>query len=825
MSIVSNLLRKNLKVNLKKIGTHVVVFFGFGVVSLTYYSPLLQGKVLMQSDINQYRGMSRQIEEHREKYNEETYWIDNAFVGMPTYQLGAKYPADVLQPAYKLLRVFPRPAHNLFLYLISMYVLLMVLKINWRYAIIGSLAFGFSTYLLIILQVGHNTKALALGFIPLVIAGIILLFKQKKLCGFLLTTLALAFQVRSNHYQMTYYLLLLIGLIILVYVIDLIRQKEFRNLLTSIALILISGILALGFNTTSLLATAEYTSFSTRGKSDLKIDQDGAVSTSNGLDYDYITEYSYGLFETFNLIAPRIQGGASYEQLDQNSHFYSYLVKSGIPVRDANQIIKQVPTYWGDQPILEAPAYIGASVFFLAILGLFFVRNNIRVWLLSGIFFSIVLSWGKNFPWLTNFFIEYVPFYNKFRAVSSIQIILEFCLPVLAILGLYHYSQSKKKTQIKYLFRTIIVFVSVILILLLTKQLHDFSGLNDSFYQQNYGTEFIQSLIADRKVFFHEDLVRALLYGVSVGVLLWFMTLKRLPEKYAIPLIGIIIVTDLLTVNNRYIETDYFVSKSQAENTFQLTDIDRQILTDTTRFRVYNNASGLVGARDAYFHRSVGGYHAAKPKRLQNLFDYGLFNANPDILSMLNVKYLIARDPQSGSIEKNQNSDSFGVAWYVDSLRLVSNYDQLLDELKNNKLRNVAFLLDLPQNQDLQQNFKMDSLAKIELIDSRANYLKYSSSSNHDGFAVFSEMYYPKGWYLTINQKPAKIHTVNYLLRGAIIPKGENIIEFKFTPNVVKLGTNLTYTALTIFILFSIYLSILHYMKNRINNIVGGSSS
>lgn len=825
MSIVSNLFRKIPKVNLKKLGTHVVVLFGFGFVALTYYSPLLQGKVLMQSDINQYRGMSRQIEEHRKKYNEETYWIDNAFVGMPAYQLGSRYPADVLLPVYKLLRVFPRPAHNLFLYLISMYVLLMVLKINWRYAVIGSLAFGFSTYLLIILQVGHNTKALAIGFIPLVVAGIILLFKQKRLYGFLLTTLALAFQVRSNHYQMTYYLLMLIGLIIIVYVIDLMRQREFRNLLTSIALILISGILALGINTTSLLATSEYTSFSTRGKSDLKIDQEGNVASSNGLDYDYITEYSYGIFETFNLIAPRIQGGASYEQLDQNSHFYSYLVKSGIPIRDAKQIIKQVPTYWGDQPILEAPAYIGASVFFLAILGIFFVRNNIRVWLLSGIFLSIVLSWGKNFPLVTNFFIDYVPFYNKFRAVSSIQIILEFCLPVLAILGLYHYGQSKKKIQIKFLFRTFIVFVSVILILLLTKQLHDFSGLNDFFYQQNYGTEFIQSLIADRKVVFDEDLVRALLYGVSIGVLLWVMTLKKLPEKYAIPLIGIILVTDLLTVNNRYIETDYFGSKSQAENTFQLTDIDRQILTDTTRFRVYNNVSGLVGARDAYFHRSVGGYHAAKPKRLQNLFDYGLLNANPDILSMLNVKYLIARDSQSGSIEKKQNSESFGVAWYVDSLRLVSSYDQLLAELKYNKLRNVAFLLDSPQNQNLLQNFKADSLAKIELNDSRANYLKYSSSSNHDGFAVFSEMYYPKGWYLTINQKPAKIYNVNYLLRGAIIPKGENIIEFKFTPNVVKLGTNLTYTALTIFILFCIYLTILHFRKNWINSIVSGSSS
>ena len=357
---------------------HGLVVLGLVFISLLFYYPLLNGKTLLQSDIRQYEGMSRELKEHRLETGEETYWVNNAFGGMPTYQLGAQYPADFLSPIYSFFRVLPRPAHILFLYLFGAYVLLLVLKMPWHTALFGSLAFGFSTYLLIILQVGHNTKALAVSFIPFVLAGLLLVFERKKLLGFILTTLALGMQIRANHYQMTYYLLLLMGVFVIVFGIQAWKEKKGKSFLEVLGVLLISGILSLGFNATPLLATAEYTSFSTRGSSELKLQADGTPKEqSSGLDYDYITEYSYGIFESLNLIAPRIQGGGSSENLGEDHGVYDFLRTRGVGQTQAKQFSENVPTYWGSQPILEAPAYIGISVFFFAIIALAFVKGPI----------------------------------------------------------------------------------------------------------------------------------------------------------------------------------------------------------------------------------------------------------------------------------------------------------------------------------------------------------------------------------------------------------------------------------------------------------------
>ena len=417
----------------KNVIPHFIITLIFVIISLIFYYPLLSGKKLVQSDIVQYKGMSKQLNDFRDFNGEETYWIDNAFGGLPTYQLGAKFPADFLSPIYNLIRLIPRPAHILFLYFFSIYIFLTILKLPWKYSVFGSLGFGFSTYLLIILQVGHNTKALAISFIPLVLSGIILIFRKKYFFGFLLTAISLSMQIRANHYQMTYYMMFLIGLLVLFYLYQFIKEKNIKHLFTSLIILFCSNIISLGFNSTPILTTYEYSKFSTRSGSELKYNFDGSDRIqTNGLEHDYITEYSYGVFESIGLIAPRIQGGSSRENLGNNSEIYSFLINNGVIKEQADSFVKNVPTYWGDQPILEAPAYIGITVFFFAIIAVFYSNNRLKYWLISGVLISLLLSWGKNFSILTDTFINFFPFYNKFRAVSSIQIILEFCFPVLA---------------------------------------------------------------------------------------------------------------------------------------------------------------------------------------------------------------------------------------------------------------------------------------------------------------------------------------------------------------------------------------------------------
>lgn len=407
------------KVTIRKSLIHLYTAIGFAAVAIIFYSPLLEGKKLYQSDINQYEGMSREITENRDNFKNEIYWIDNAFGGMPTFQLGAKFAYDILQPFHLLFRFIPRPAHTLFLYLLTMYILLMVLKIPWRIAVLGSFAFAFSTYLLIILQVGHNTKALAISYIPLVVAGLVLLRQNKLLPGFLVSLIGISLQIKANHYQMTYYLLILLGVYFIVYLIDSYNKNDLKQYLRYIGIFLLAGILSLGLNAPNILSTYDYSKYSTRSQSELKLNPDGTEKEqTTGLNYDYITQYSYGIFESLNLIAPRIQGGASSENLGEDSDLYRFLIDNNVPKPQADSFIKSVPTYWGDQPILEAPAYIGASIFFLFILSLFVVKGAFKWWLLISFILSISLSWGKNLPFLTNFFIDYFPFYNKFRAVS-----------------------------------------------------------------------------------------------------------------------------------------------------------------------------------------------------------------------------------------------------------------------------------------------------------------------------------------------------------------------------------------------------------------------
>ena len=793
------------KVQIRKSLIHLYTAIGFAIVSLVFYSPLLDGKKLYQSDINQYEGMSREIIENRENFPDEIYWIDNAFGGMPTFQLGAKFAYDILSPFHMLFRFIPRPAHTLFLYLLTMYILLMVLKIPWRIAILGSIAFAFSTYLLIILQVGHNTKALAISYIPLVVAGLVLLRQHKLLPGFLVSLIAISLQIRANHYQMTYYMLILLLIYFIVYLIDSYRKNDLKDYLKYVGIFTLAGILSLGLNAPNILTTYDYSKYSTRSQSELTINPDGSEKEkTTGLNYDYITQYSYGIFESLNLVAPRVQGGASSEELGKNSDLYKFLIDNNIPRKQADSFISSVPTYWGNQPILEAPAYVGASIMFLFILALFVVKGPFKWWILISFILSLTLSWGKNFPLLTNLFIDYFPFYNKFRAVSSIQIILEFVVPLLSVIGLHKFLAD---ANLKNMRRSFAVFSVPLIILLVFGGSLSYSGLYDDYYSNGYGQEIFNQIIEERKNIFNTDVIRALVIGLLVFLTLRFSKLLGRNFTYAIVLA--IVFFDLFNINNRYIDKDLFIDKTI--NTYQATEIDNDILADTSDFRVFNMSAGLSNANSSYFHNSVNGYHAAKLKRFQEYYDFFSFHDNQKLFNTLNVKYLIGKD-ENNQDQLYQNPDAFGNAWAVDSLALIDNYDNLLNQMKDANLKKVGFVLEKSLPIETPRNFNSSDLIKIEKIKNSSSHISYDFESLSEQLLVFSEIYYPSGWQVYLNGEKTNYFDVNYLLRGMIIPKGNHLIEFDFSPKIVKTGINIR--IITIIITFSI-IALLLYRKNK----------
>ena len=789
---------------------HIFALILFLFFSVSFFYPILSGKKLVQSDITQYSGMAKQITDYRKDFNEEIYWIDNAFVGMPTFQLGAKYPADFLTPIHSVFQVIPRPAEILFLYFICSYIFFIIIRIPWRIALFGAFAYGLSTYLLIILQVGHNTKAQALAYMPLVIGGVYLIFNEKRTLGFFITVLTLALQIRANHYQMTYYMLLLILVMMIFFLYHAFNKNKIRASFLNLGVLISSGIIALGFNSTTLLTTAEYTKFSTRGESELKLNSDGSPKEySSGLDRDYITQFSYGVFESLNLIIPRIQGGGSTENLGTNSSLYEYLIREGVSVKQSREFMKNVPTYWGNQPILEAPAYIGITVFYIAILGLFYIRRNPLInSLIVGSILSLILSWGKNFPILTNLFIDYFPLYNKFRAVSSIQIILEFCIPVIAAIGLYHFFKEKRSNKI--LIKVFLGFCSILFIIFALKGSYSYSSAFDPYLQNNYGAAFLEQIIIARKEVFQNDLLRAFVFIIITSIILFLYNSKKINKNLGISLITIIMIFDLISISSRYIDRELFVTPRQVNEVFKMEEADKIILKDSSDFRVYEPRLGLSGSRTSFFHNSIGGYHGAKPRRLEELFNYSSTHNISGFINMLNVKYLLLRG--NGRLKLQINENSLGNAWRVDSLVIVKTADNALEKMKTLDFKSSAVVIEKEFPKGMAVNFKRDSLFSIKLNRVSPQLLEYQYKSKYDQLVVFSEMYYPNGWNIKLDNKNIDHFPVNYILRGALIPKGEHKIKFSFIPEKLILGTSIRWISLILFLIITL-LSIFKNMR------------
>ncbi len=778
----------------------------FLLIALSYFPQVIEGKKLLQHDHQSAQGNAKEIVDYRKEHHEEPLWTNSLFGGMPAYLISTKYPGNLLTPVYKFLRLDAGPLGMLFMLLLGFYILLVSLKINPWLSVVGSIAFAFATFNFIIIMVGHNTQVYALSFMPAVLAGIILAFRDKKILGAGIAGVSLALQLIANHPQITYYTLLIALIFGLSELVFAIIQKTLPSYLKSVGVLAIAVLLALGSNFGRLYTTYEYSKYSMRTKTELSKDKD---DQTNGLPKSYITGWSYGKGETMTLLIPGFKGGSNTEQVSEKSATYKLFAQNN-PAQ-AKEVAKGgLPLYWGTQPSTAGPVYLGAIVIFLFVLGLFIVENRFRWWLLVATVLGIMLSWGRNFPAFTDFFINHVPGYNKFRTVSMSLVIAGFTMPLMALLALkelfWGQTETKKiNTGLKWSFG--ITAGITLLFVLIPSLAGDFIAPADSQYQKILADVFRE----DRISLLRGDAFRSfILITLSAAVILLYR-MKKLKLNMAILALGILFIFDFWTIDKRYLNDSKFVSKSKAKQVFVPTTADKMILKDTSPdYRVLNlTTSPFQDASTSYFHKSIGGYHGAKMRRYQDLIDTELIaniaelvtflqnpaNKNPDsvfsslnIINMLNTKYFIV-NPNGAPLV---NPTAAGNAWFVNKLVTAENADEELALLKKINIRKEATTDKKYEAVYKANDYKPDSSASIILTSYQPNKLIYNSQSTETGVAVFSEIFYEKGWNATIDNQPVEHFRVDYLLRGMIVPPGDHEIVFSFHPKSYYMGEKIS---------------------------------
>ncbi|MBA4242055.1 MAG: hypothetical protein C0448_15130 [Sphingobacteriaceae bacterium] len=825
--------------NIKKILPYLVAIAIFAIINIVQFSPIFSGKALEQGDIVRFRGMSQEVTDFRNTEHQEALWTNSMFGGMPAYQVSTVYPGNWLGNIDKAFHAFlPHPNGYVFLYFLGFFILLLCLEINPWLAIIGALAYGFSSYFFIIIEAGHNSKANAIGYLAPLLGGIILLLRGKHWLGFAVSTLFLALELNAGHPQISYYGFMLFGLVFIGYFVVAFKQKAIKPFFISTAIFVAACIVGFLPNTGSLYATYEYGNYTTRGKTELTMNANLKSNEGNitsGLDKDYATQWSYGVGETFTFLIPNFKGGASAAigGVDKDA------LKSVDP--QMREQVAQSSAYFGEQPFTSGPVYIGAIVILLCVLGLFIIDHPLKWPLIIGTIMSVMLAWGKNFMGLTSFFMDYFPGYNKFRAVSMILIVAELTIPLLAILALDKFIKSAAKnetftlpflkTQID-LKKVLIISVALVGGFCLisafmptltnsfipageeTQIVNQFrqSGAPDAQIAQ-FMPDFLSNIEKARESIFKSDARRSLTFVGLAAIFLFLYLTKKLKLELFFLSLGVFILADLWPVASRYLNDKNFVPKAQYDAPPVKSQADEQILQDKSLdYRVLNlSTSTFNDAATSYYHKSIGGYHGAKLKKYQEIIDFHLdkeINAFYDglntavqndslmqihtaklgVLNMLNTKYVIvpAKD-QSFAIP---NPQANGNAWFVKNIKTVANADSEIVALYGLNTKRDAVIQ--------QKNKEITPVAssyntggKITLQSYKPNYLVYETDSKDKGFAVFSEIYYPKGWdaYIDGNLTP---HTcVNYVLRGMEIPAGKHKVEFKFEPKAYKTGNTI----------------------------------
>lgn len=794
---------KFIKTNWLPIITAIVLFF---IVSASYFTPAIQGKVLAQHDKMVWQGASKEAKDFEEQTGEKTLWTNSMFSGMPTYLINNLNDGNKLTFLHTILNLNNslRPIPFLFLFMLGFYIALMAFKVDPWLSIVGAFAFAFSTYLFLFIQAGHITKVIALGYMAPIIAGIYMAYNKKELWGTILMAVFLSLQILINHLQITYYTFLIVLIFIIFQIVNSIREQQIRAFLKSSSYLLVGAILAIGSNFLSLSTVYDYGKDSIRGPSELTTELGNRTS---GLDKDYATAWSYGKFESLNLLIPNLMGGASQSDLGTKSETYKAFKELGQP--NAKQIVKQMPTYWGSQPGTGGPAYIGALVIFLFVLGLFVVKGQLKWWLLTATILSLMLAWGKNMMWFTDLFLDYFPGYNKFRAVSTSVVIAELTIPLLGILGLQRiisgdYDIAKIK---KYLLYALAITGGMIVLLIvgLPASSTAFISANDArVFGQN--DLLIDAIQADRASMFRVDALRSLFFVLLGAVSVWLLLTKKIKQPVFLIIIALGIIVDLWTIDKRYLNNDNFVRANDKTAQHQASVADESILQDKdVNYRVLNLAvSTFNDASTSYFHKSIGGYHGAKMRRYQEVISHFIapeiqlfgqaLQSNPtqqsiqavlnrmNVVNMLNGKYIIY-NPAAPAIP---NTSALGNAWFVSDYKMVANADEEIQTLGQINPAQTAIIDERFKSEAF--DFKKDASASIKLISYEPNYLTYESNASSDQMAVFSEVYYDKGWKAFVDGQEVPHFRVNYILRAMKVPAGQHKIEFKFDPEIYSTG-------------------------------------
>lgn len=811
---------------LKKLYPYIGAFLLFVVIAYVYFPPLFEGKIVHQSDISSWRGAANEAIEFREKTGQEPLWTNSMFGGMPTTMISTIYKGNYLQQLYNNLFWGPRPASYLILAFVSFYLLMLSLGVRSWVAIAGALAFGFCSYNFQIMQVGHNAKMVAIAFMPMVLASVVFAFSRNRWLGAVFLGISLAFEIMANHPQITFYL----AMVILFYggaqLYLAIKNKTLPSFIKTGVLLLVAAGLAAGANVNHLWPTWEYTKYTMRGGSELTLNQQN--QTENGLDKEYATAWSYGIEETFNLLIPNFNGGASAGELGKNSETYKFLKQAG--AQQVDQIIKQLPLYWGPQSFTAGPMYMGAVAIFLFVLGLVLIKGPMKWWIASLSLLVLLLGWGRHFMVLSNLFYDYVPLYNKFRVPSMILVVLQLTIPLLGFYTVWKIVKGdfERAVVLKGLKISLLIVGGICaLFVLLPGLAGSFSAAADS----NYPDWLQQCLPQDRKALLRSDALRSLVFVVLTAGCIWGIVRGKLKMERLLIVLCVLLALDMWTVDKRYLNNGHFVTQREFNNQFQARPVDKIILEDESLdYRVLDlSVNTFNDSHSSYFHKTIGGYSAAKLQRYQDLIDYFIapkidaviqeakqgatyssltqsLSTDP-ILNMLNTKYIIV-DANSNPIE---NRSAYGNAWFVKDYELVNTADEEIIKLAQIEPSEMAVIAKefAPIVQDRGINF--DDSATIQLISYAPNKLEYRTRAKDEQLAVFSEIYYPKGWHVYVDGQEVEHFRTDYVLRAMFVPAGEHVITFEFRPDSYFVGSKIS-AASSVLLLFALFGFIMIYI-------------
>ena len=817
---------------LRKSGPYILAVVLFLVISVIYFSPVLEGKRLQSSDGAQFKGMSKEIVDYRNATGKEALWSNNMFSGMPAYLTSTIYSGELISKIQKSVTAISQPVMILTLSFSFFFMLCILLDMGVWTAFAASLAYGFMTFTFVVMVTGHLTKAHALTYTSLIVAGILVAFKKNKIGGSLIAAIGLSLMLSANHLQMTYYAAILALVIGITYLVYAIREKTLPDFSKTAGLLLIAVLFAVGTNFSRLYTTYEYGKYSIRSQSELSLNNE---NKSSGLDKEYILDYSYDLGEAMTAFIPRFKGGGMSEPLTTSSETYKFLAEAQGADKAKKMVQSGMPMYWGSQPISGAPFYFGAVLCFLFVLGIFLVKGKDKWWLIAVFVFSLLLSLGKNFSFLTNIMLDYFPGYNKFRDVKNIIVIEQFAMALLGALAIKEVYQRKISSvefmkALKYAFG--ITGGLALIFAIIPGLAGSFSGSTDAQYlKMGYPQQFIDALIADRQSALRIDAFRSFIFVLLAAAGLWAYWNNKIKAQYTIILWVGLVVIDMWPIDKKYFNNDNFTSKKEVAVPFQEMPVDKEIKKDKDLYyRVLNLQNPMADARTSFFHKSIGGYHGAKMKRYNELYSYAiepemrsLISAfqKPEsidsamallpVINMLNTKYYI--------YDLNQpplpNTHALGNAWFVKSAKVVDSADQEVTSIKNFDPKSTA-IVNKSFDKGLSGFTSGSGEGEIKLTDYQPNDLKYEATVNSGSqLAVFSEIYYPKGWKSFIDGKETPHIQVDYVLRGLVIPAGKHQVEFKFEPSSYYLGNKVS-LASSILLLLAIggYLFYSFKMKN-----------